>query len=668
MKSGAPPTALYAGDQLDRYELLCPLAQGGMAAVWLARLHGKHGFQKLFAVKFILPEFAEDVRFQQMFLDEARIASGISHPFVANILDLGEERGILYIVMDWVDGDSLSKLVSQVGRRRERIPANIAVRIAADVSGALHAAHELHDADGHSLGVVHRDVSLSNVLLTTKGSPKVIDFGIAKAVVRLTQETGAGLMKGKIMYMAPEQAMAKAVDRRADVWAVAAVLHTMLAGDPPYTGDHEMAILHRLTSGGIPNALPLTVPANVRAILKAAMCFDRNQRTATCAELQAALEAALTENGTPTTAADVAAYSARYLSDAAAHRHDLVRAALDEAAKRQSLRPGSHNSLTPPGACPQGDRSSKTPSQGAHPFPLRPSTGRNSRPMADLSSPSISGPSLTTPPTSGPSAPAPSRRGAAIFAAGAVVAGALALTSWVLLRSRGHAGPGEAAMLTQGPVQSSRDPQVSLGGNSAMAPPLAIEAPGAAAAAPATGNAPTVSRMAPGAAAAPVVAAPAATAARGRPGGNNVAVTPVAPDPPPPSVNAPVNAPVAPPVVVAPAPAAPQAAFAPESGKVTVGKVDVDRVTARSVNGLLRHVNLDRCYVAALRSRGAATSGSGALVLEIDQNQVSRAHLQGDLGLPGLGDCITSQFTSLRVDDADTGSATARITLSFATP
>ena len=213
-----------------------------MAAVWLARLHGKHGFQKLFAVKFILPQYAADVRFQQMFLDEARIASGIAHPFVANILDLGEERGILYIVMDWIDGDSLSKLIASVARTKTRIPASIAVRIAADVAGALHAAHELHDADGRSLGVVHRDVSPSNILLTTKGSPKVIDFGIAKAVVRLTQETGAGLMKGKVMYMAPEQAMGKQVDRRADVWAVGAVLHTLLAGDPPFTGDNEMAM------------------------------------------------------------------------------------------------------------------------------------------------------------------------------------------------------------------------------------------------------------------------------------------------------------------------------------------------------------------------------------------------------------------------------------------
>ena len=128
------------------------------------------------------------------------------------------------------------------------------------------------------------------------------------------------------------------------------MLHTLLAGDPPFTGDNEMAMLHRLTTGSIPNALPLTVPQNVRAILKGAMCFDREARIPTCALLQEALEGALTENGTPTNATDVAAYSAQYLTEAAGQRHDAVRAALDSASARWSMRPptasgaGSSNS------------------------------------------------------------------------------------------------------------------------------------------------------------------------------------------------------------------------------------------------------------------------------------------------------------------------------------
>jgi serine/threonine protein kinase len=334
-------TGLIAGDHLDRYELLCPLAQGGMAAVWLARLHGKHGFQKLFAIKTILPQFAEDVRFQQMFLDEARIAAGISHPFVAQILDLGEERGILYIVMEWVDGDSLAKLMRTVARAQQWFPLNIALRICADVAGALHAAHELHDSSGQPLGVVHRDVSPSNILLSSKGSPKVIDFGIAKAIGRLTQETSAGMLKGKVMYMAPEQATGRTTDRRADVWALASVLHTMLAGEPPFTGDNEMQTLHRLTGGGPPNPLPSNVPPEVAAIIGRALHPDMEQRTPTCAKLQHELEEVLIKLHMATTAVDVATFAAHYLAATDVARHDTVQHALDMAAARaQSGPPG----------------------------------------------------------------------------------------------------------------------------------------------------------------------------------------------------------------------------------------------------------------------------------------------------------------------------------------
>ena len=339
-RDGASP-GLSAGDHLDRYELLCPLAQGGMAAVWLARLHGKHGFQKLFAIKTILPQFAEDVRFQQMFLDEARIAASISHPFVAQILDLGEERGILYIVMEWVDGDSLAKLLRTVHRAQQWFPLNIAMRITADVAGALHAAHELRDSAGQPLGVVHRDVSPSNILLSSKGSPKVIDFGIAKAIGRLTQETSAGMLKGKVMYMAPEQATGRVTDRRADVWALAAVLHTMLAGEPPFTGENEMATLHRLTGGGPPNPLPSNVPAEVRDVILRALHADTEQRTADCARLQHELEDLLIRLNMPTTTVDVAHYASHFLAATDVARHDAVQHALDMASARADVGGGS---------------------------------------------------------------------------------------------------------------------------------------------------------------------------------------------------------------------------------------------------------------------------------------------------------------------------------------
>ncbi len=325
---------LEPGSRLDRYELLCPIAHGGMALVWLARLVGKHGFEKLVAIKTILPEFAADTRFQQMFLDEARIASGIEHVNVAQILDLGEQHDILYIVMDWVDGDSLSKLHRAVERRGERIPLGILLRIFADACGGLHAAHELTDKTGRPLGVVHRDVSPQNILVSSKGNAKLIDFGIAKALVRLSGETNAGLLKGKIQYMAPEQAMGRPLDRRADVWAAGACLYYLLCGAPPFDGENQLATLHLLTGGNPPPPLPTSIPDTVRALVFRALAFDPSLRTPSAADLQRQLEQAMLGCGVYTMTSDVAAFVARELGDRAEARKHAIDVALNAASTR----------------------------------------------------------------------------------------------------------------------------------------------------------------------------------------------------------------------------------------------------------------------------------------------------------------------------------------------
>ena len=165
------PAALAPGSRLDRYELLYPLAQGGMGSVWGARMRGKHGFEKLVALKTILPQHAADPRVRQMFLDEARIASRIDHENVARILDLGEERDVLYLVMEWVDGDSLANLEHAARRAKTPLPVGLAVHLVAGVCAGLHAAHELTDARGARLGVVHRDVSPQNVLVSVSPRP-----------------------------------------------------------------------------------------------------------------------------------------------------------------------------------------------------------------------------------------------------------------------------------------------------------------------------------------------------------------------------------------------------------------------------------------------------------------------------------------------------------------
>src|SRR3984885_7961638 len=240
----AAENALRVGDRLDRYELLCPIASGGMATVWLARLRGKRGFEKLYAIKTIRTELLDDPRFQEMLLDEARIASGIQHPNVAQILDLGEERETLFIVMEWVDGDSLAKIRKLVTKRGHKLPVGIVLRVLADACAGLHAAHELHDDQGQPLEIVHRDVSPQNLLVATTGAVKVIDFGIAKAHNRKQGETRTGVVKGKIQYMAPEQVKkGRTVDRRADVWSLGVCLHELVAGRPPYGGDDDGEVI-----------------------------------------------------------------------------------------------------------------------------------------------------------------------------------------------------------------------------------------------------------------------------------------------------------------------------------------------------------------------------------------------------------------------------------------
>jgi serine/threonine protein kinase len=320
-------TQIRPGFRLDRYELLCPIAEGGMARVWVARQVGKHGFEKLVAVKTILPKFASDLRFQEMFLDEARLASAIQHTNVARILDLGEEHEVLYIVMEWIDGEALNRVQRSLAREKIAIPTGIVLRVMADVCAGLHAAHELRDRDGRPASVVHRDVSPQNILISTDGISKIIDFGIAKALDRAGSDTTTGTLKGKIHYMAPEQARGHRIDRRADVWAVGAVLYNFFAGRPAYDGDSQLEMLHRLTSGVPPAPLPPKVPEPIARVIDGALRHDPNERWASTQHMQLCLERAMIEIGCPTTASGVAAFLGRHFADRAAARRRTIEAA-----------------------------------------------------------------------------------------------------------------------------------------------------------------------------------------------------------------------------------------------------------------------------------------------------------------------------------------------------
>ena len=309
-----------------------------MASVWVARLTGKHGFEKLVAIKTILPEFAADDRFRTMFLDEARIASRIHHTHVTQILDLGEQHEILYLVMEYVDGDSLSRLYRALGRKNAPLPPNILLRIVADACGGLHAAHELEGSDGKPLEIVHRDVSPQNILISTLGVSKIIDFGIAKARDRVGTDTHSGLLKGKVNYMAPEQALGGEVDRRTDVFGMGALLYHLLAGKPPFEGDNQLATLHKLTSNQAFSPLPRSVPLPVAAVVRRALARKPEERFATAAALQAAIETAMTQTGLSCSAAEVGSFVRLHMVERTTKRKEAIDLALAAASERQRMR------------------------------------------------------------------------------------------------------------------------------------------------------------------------------------------------------------------------------------------------------------------------------------------------------------------------------------------
>ena len=324
------------GSRLDRYELLCHLARGGMADVWLARLHSKPDFERLFAIKTVLPGEADSPVFRTMFLDEARLVSRIDHPNVVRVTDVGEHESLPYLVMELIEGDSLDKLMLDVRRAGGTLPLGIALRITADACNGLAAAHELCDTRGAPLNVVHRDVSPQNILVTTSGISKVIDFGIAKGRDRATAKTSTGVLKGKACYMPTEQACGEEVDARTDTWALGAVLYYLLAGRAPYKSDSELATLKKaITAAPIP-PLPAHLPPPVRALVDKALSHDPAARFQSAGELGAALEEVMRELGVAASSGEVRSFVRKAMAARLATRRELVSEALADSMTRQS--------------------------------------------------------------------------------------------------------------------------------------------------------------------------------------------------------------------------------------------------------------------------------------------------------------------------------------------
>ncbi|WP_437644985.1 serine/threonine-protein kinase [Sorangium sp. So ce362] len=334
------PPELGPGSVLGRYELLLPIAAGGMAMVWAARLKGTRGFQKIVAVKTMLPTLTEDDQFERMFLAEASLASQIRHPHAVEILDLGEQDGVLFLAMEWLDGVPLNQ-VMKTAKRRNGMPIPIAVRIVAQACAGLHAAHELKDKNGTLVGLVHRDISPQNILVTYDGVAKVVDFGVAKATALNDSTTQAGQLKGKVSYMAPEQVRGDAIDRRVDVFAMGIVLYALTTGKHPFRRESEGATLFAISSPDpvlAPHEFDADYPASLEAVLLRALEKDRDQRYATANELLRALDKAL-----PPSQRAADADVADFIRDLFEEQQQQTRAALTEALERADRNQLSNN-------------------------------------------------------------------------------------------------------------------------------------------------------------------------------------------------------------------------------------------------------------------------------------------------------------------------------------
>jgi serine/threonine-protein kinase len=303
----------FVGQVLGRYELLLPIAKGGMAQVWAARLLGTRGFQKIVAIKTILPGAMDDDRMERMFLEEATIASQIHHPNVVGTLELGEDDGMLYLVMEWVEGESLSLIVNR-SSERGGMPLPIAVNL---IGQAL-------------LGVVHRDISAHNVLVTYSGNAKLVDFGIAKATARASGLTEAGEIKGKFAYLAPEQALAQAVDRRTDIFGMGILLYLLTTGRHPFKAASPAETLQNIIS---PNPPPLPskivpgYPVELETVVVKALSKAPEDRWATANEMLSALERAMPQCLDGSFEVKVARYMGHLLGNRARERRTELRLA-----------------------------------------------------------------------------------------------------------------------------------------------------------------------------------------------------------------------------------------------------------------------------------------------------------------------------------------------------
>jgi len=316
--------------RLGRYELLARLATGGMGEIFLARLEGAAGFEKLFVVKRILPHLADDQRFRQMLIAEARLASRLSHANICQVYELGETDGQLYIVMEYLDGITILPLLRKASKEAAPLDFGFVGGVIQQATDALHYAHELKEPrTGEYLGIVHRDVTPSNIFLTEAGVAKVLDFGIAK-VKDASANTQTGTVKGKYAYMAPEQLRGAGLDRRADVFALGVVSFEMIALRRLFQRKTDYLTFRAVMEQPIPDVRRYRpdVPEALAAVLARALDRDPNNRFESARQYGTAVLDALAPLGRPWSQGEISDFIRKEFADDIHRRNQQVQTAV----------------------------------------------------------------------------------------------------------------------------------------------------------------------------------------------------------------------------------------------------------------------------------------------------------------------------------------------------
>ena len=434
---------------LGKYRLIAELGHGGMAEVYLAVVQGPAGFNKLVVIKQIRPQLATDPEFLSMFLDEARLAARLSHPNVVQTNEVGQEGDRYFIAMEYLEGQPLNRVLHRIGRDGG-LTLSMHLRIIIDMLVGLHHAHELTDFDGTPLNVVHRDVTPHNVFVTYDGQVKVVDFGIAKAM-NSSAETRLGVVKGKVAYMAPEQARGERVDRRADIFSAGVMLWEAATGRRLWKGIPDLTVLHRLINGDIPSPRDIDpeVPEGLEKIVMKSLALRREDRYSTTIELATALEEMLDSMNDKTSLREVGKLVARHFEENRAKIKGIVEAQLKvvKSLPTTEFQAISLPQLDNPGGAASGPMSQVDPSATTGETKSSPKVASADNNRATTSSPTsltASTPSMH----SGSQPSAPPKRGGIVGALALIAAAAIGAGIWFATRPPANSGSGQVPTAT----------------------------------------------------------------------------------------------------------------------------------------------------------------------------------------------------------------------------